>query len=72
MRFFPDCQSQSFGNYGNMRIICYICSPKTSNNMSNSDDAQGNLVLKRIRGYCHKCLIDVNRDIIMDDSSKTN
>ena len=22
--------------------------------------------------YCHKCLIDVNRDIIMDDSSKTN
>ncbi len=35
-------------------------------------DAQGNLVLKRIRGFCHKCLIDVDRDIIMDDSSITN
>lgn len=35
-------------------------------------DDKGNPVLKRIRGFCHKCLINVERDIIMDDSSITN
>ena len=33
-------------------------------------DEQGNIVLKRIRGFCHKRLVDVDRNIIMNEHLK--